>query len=973
MNYKVAIIVLAGIMAFSCNAALGAYSYKEVKGYDWLSKDEYKKYVDKWVDFLKSDSNLTSRIDTNRADSEAKYKKALKNPNNWTDNIGNNYFPLESNSEHTSVYQFKGAEFNKKSGDDHWVFFALPKSVKDNEFSDIYVYSDNEENRCHFKKNGHQGAYNYICPPEGKLCYVAVVTKEKGDPAWRCDDDKLDASSVYLSVKKDYLPSYEEPDNCETTGQYPTFTDPDGEHTHRIHPKKYRCSNNLCWSPSWKANMGVSDGNLNCWDADHWYEMKDGNPCERVTTRDRSMCEEVYNDAPGEDPGNGGGDPTDPPVTENPWIGYKSRAGIRYVRASKEGKKRWKNKLEVSLLDIYDMDFRANLKQKGGVWPEDTAASFYLSEDDVLDSGDILLGTDDRDLTRYQDRKKKSIYLEDIDMADYIDRPGDWYVFVVVTYEGGANQSSPGDDDEQVKITVLDPGLPDFITSNTKMGDRRGRRENYSWKINETAYVHAWIDNIGDIDWEGGQDHIKVPFYLSKGTKEDSHSQWLRIGREEIKKRNLKVRKRAKHESIKFDLAYWANQGKVLPDRTYNIVVCADRDKDQDNGDGYVREKHKSNNCSEEMVFFVEHGDPIDVDLITGNLVLTHGRSELQAGELYGLQVEVSNIGTDQPWNGFRTIYEIKGPGTGGAWQMVADDGSNADQLSPGATQFEEITDGHGARVPMVGGDYIFRACADYQQVVPETDEGNNCTELDVYIAPPPMPDLITHSLRLTHGRTSLTAGDLYGLEVGIQNIGDVRPGSGFRSSYHVKGPGTGSAWQFVADDGSDADELAPGATQWENITDGHGAHIPAVAGTYTARACADYQGHVPESDESNNCTEMTFDVAEAPVVQPRIVIKNPTHTDKWRSDSTAHDIRWEHYDFPAPNRVKIEYSLDGGASWLIIDDDTNNDKVKHWDDMCDFHTVDTDNAYIRITSLDYPGVVAVSGEFEIDHAKGCE
>ncbi len=125
----------------------------------------------------------------------------------------------------------------------------------------------------------------------------------------------------------------------------------------------------------------------------------------------------------GTDPGNGNGD--GPPVIENPWIGYKSRAGIRYVRASKEGKKRWKNKLEVSLLDIYDMDFRANLKQKGGVWPEDTAASFYLSEDDVLDSGDILLGTADRDLTRYQDRKKKSIYLEDIDMADYIDRPGD--------------------------------------------------------------------------------------------------------------------------------------------------------------------------------------------------------------------------------------------------------------------------------------------------------------------------------------------------------------------------------------------------------------------------------------------------------------------------------------------------------------------------------------------------------------------
>jgi hypothetical protein len=68
-----------------------------------------------------------------------------------------------------------------------------------------------------------------------------------------------------------------------------------------------------------------------------------------------------------------------------------------------------------------------------------------------------------------------------------------------------------------------------------------------------------------------------------------------------------------------------------------------------------------------------------------------------------------------------------------------------------------------------------------------------------------------------------------------------------------------------------------------------------------------------------------------------------------------------------------IEYSLDGGASWMIIDDDTNNDKVKHWDDMCDFHTIDTDEAMIRITSLDYPYVYDVSDEFTIDHASECE
>ncbi|MCI5146371.1 MAG: hypothetical protein D3923_12790 [Candidatus Electrothrix sp. AR3] len=104
-----------------------------------------------------------------------------------------------------------------------------------------------------------------------------------------------------------------------------------------------------------------------------------------------------------------------------------------------------------------------------------------------------------------------------------------------------------------------------------------------------------------------------------------------------------------------------------------------------------------------------------------------------------------------------------------------------------------------------------------------------------------------------------------------MQNIGDIGPSSGFRSKYEIKGPGTGGVWQFVADDGSDADELAPGATKGEYITDGHRAHIPNVAGTYTARVCADYQGNVPESDEGNNCTEATFEV-----IVPDCVILNP-------------------------------------------------------------------------------------------------
>lgn len=415
--------------------------------------------------------------------------------------------------------------------------------------------------------------------------------------------------------------------------------------------------------------------------------------------------------------------------------------------------------------------------------------------------------------------------------------------------------------------------LPDFITSKVTMGNKDGNHEKYTWKINETAYVHDYIDNIGDADWEGSAREIKIPFYLSKGSKKDDSSKWVRVSRQNIKKEHLKVKDKPKHESITFKLQDWANDGTIMPGRTYNFVVCADRPKDENNGDGDVKEKHKSNNCSTEAVFYVDYGPPRNVDLLARNLALTGGRSSLQAGEKYGLQVEVSNIGTEQPWNGFLTSYEIKGPGTGGAWQKIGEDTSRASSLYPNATHFEAMDGDSEVNAPMVGGDYVFRACADYSQAVPETDESNNCTEeLPVYIVPPPMPDIITEGLQLTHGRTSLIAGELYGLTVNVRNIGNATPSSYSYTKYEVKGPGTGDQWQQVSEEGTKAEHLEPGMTHWEEISDEEGLHIPAVPGTYTARACADYKGNIPESDEGNNCSEITFEVEAA----PSCVILNP-------------------------------------------------------------------------------------------------
>jgi hypothetical protein len=353
-----------------------------------------------------------------------------------------------------------------------------------------------------------------------------------------------------------------------------------------------------------------------------------------------------------------------------------------------------------------------------------------------------------------------------------------------------------------------------------------------------------------------------------------------------------------------------------------------------------------------------------------------HHKLEQDPEEKFYAYAKIKNVGTARAED-----FKVKFYLDGGKKNFDRDDDDYQ-----GSVRIEEFDSGAEIRYskeiasPEEPGDYYIYACI--TSIDEDSDKSNNCSDEDdkeeygkliVEDLTPPAPadvDLIIDQLQLTHGRTSLEGGELYGLEVAITNIGSETPQNGFRTRYEIKGPGTGNQWQQVADDGSDAGQLAPGTIQWESISDGHGAHIPLVAGTYIARACADYQGAVQEINEGNNCAEFDFYVS-APAFQRSITVTNPTHDDEWRSDERKH-IEWTTENLSSSERVKIEYSLDGGDSWRLLDDTAVNDGGKYWD-MCDFHTVDTDDGYIRITSLTYPNVVGLSDEFDIDHAKECE
>lgn len=75
------------------------------------------------------------------------------------------------------------------------------------------------------------------------------------------------------------------------------------------------------------------------------------------------------------------------------------------------------------------------------------------------------------------------------------------------------------------------PGLPDFVAKKIELS-------NYNPKIYESIEAKATFKNDGveDID---SDDKIESRFYLSQGYKEDSHSEWIRIGKEKSKGSSL--------------------------------------------------------------------------------------------------------------------------------------------------------------------------------------------------------------------------------------------------------------------------------------------------------------------------------------------------------------------------------------------------------------------------------------------------
>lgn len=323
--------------------------------------------------------------------------------------------------------------------------------------------------------------------------------------------------------------------------------------------------------------------------------------------------------------------------------------------------------------------------------------------------------------------------------------------------------------------------------------------------------MKAQFENIGDGSCSG---EIEVHFYLSKGYKEDSHTEWKRVGTDFIHCDNLGPNQtHTETEGIEL----WRD---ISETGIWNITAYIDHIRDDHNNGGAHPEKHESNNGSTEAVFEVtanpiENQDPRFVDFTTSGLRFL--QAPTYAGDQARFGATVTNQGNITSPADIRSSYTVSCNGS--APTFLADDGTQASTLVAGASAFEENIS--PVTLPNVSGSCIAYFCADYQGAVAESDETNNCTSLSFTLQPRPKPRLIITKFQDESGCCTTNTGSRIKPDIWVRNDGPVSPAPDVSIIYQISSPvATGGTFQTIGYGSIRPSELPSGGTD-EDYMDG--------------------------------------------------------------------------------------------------------------------------------------------------------
>ena len=233
-----------------------------------------------------------------------------------------------------------------------------------------------------------------------------------------------------------------------------------------------------------------------------------------------------------------------------------------------------------------------------------------------------------------------------------------------------------------------------------------------------------------------------------------------------------------------------------------------------------------------------EMGDPI-----TGGYIFYNGTYTCTGAPMPDLVITEKNETLLEDGT-FTVTYTIANTGdsdAGASTTSITADGQNASDPVPALNASENYTNTVGPFDCPCGETLNVTVCADNGNVVAESNETNNCLSNELTCQPcPGKPDLVIADIWCKKVRTNT-----YEIYYNITNIGNA-DASGIVSNLTVNGSATKKK--------SRVKSLAAEVTSIGKPFTYRSKTLPP----YTIKVCADWWDRIIESDETNNCLEVT-------------------------------------------------------------------------------------------------------------------
>lgn len=235
-------------------------------------------------------------------------------------------------------------------------------------------------------------------------------------------------------------------------------------------------------------------------------------------------------------------------------------------------------------------------------------------------------------------------------------------------------------------------------------------------------------------------------------------------------------------------------------------------------------------------------------DLFIKEIKFEDEKTKYYSDEDVKLIVTVKNVGASVSTSIEKIKLEYircKGEKCNGDEKVIDTDNVKGENLYSGATKNESIEFGS----PSNEGRYIYYACIDTKNVVKESNEGNNCSG-QIWMRVHDRPDFVLKSLTMDGGKNQYSPNDIAYVKAVTENRGG-EPFIDVRVGYYLDNA-------LIEDDNIRHWNLEKGDKKSEDMY----LVIPGP-GTHILKACADHNQAVKETDETNNCASVVFEVAD--------------------------------------------------------------------------------------------------------------